>query len=53
MKKIKKAAKYFLAGNAAIIITLLFIPAFLFTDQLEPLQKLWISFGTENDIQDG
>ena len=48
MNFLTKTIKYVFAGNAAIILTIVFLPIFLITDQIDLLNS-WLDFLWKED----
>lgn len=40
MRNVKKAVKYVLVGNVTVVLTLLLLPVFLITDQVDALNSV-------------
>lgn len=47
MRKVKNALKYVVVGNVTVVFTLLLLPVFLITDQVDALNSIIDYLGRE------
>lgn len=48
MRNVKKAVKYVLVGNVTVLFTILLLPVFLITDQVDALNNIIEYLSREN-----